>query len=144
MEISRELLSAYLDEALDEAEASRVEQALRASESLRATLAQVLAERDRGEHSLGAIWRRERLTCAGRDTLREHLMNVLSEEEAAYLKFHLEVAGCPYCLANLEDLKQAGAGQGEGRRKRIYQAGASLLPSAGQGSRTGEGPASKG
>jgi len=39
---------------------ARVEQALRSSEALRQSLRKVMQERDRGEHSLGAIWRRER------------------------------------------------------------------------------------
>jgi len=127
-EITRELLRAYLDEALEEGEASRVEQALRVSEGLRAELSRVLGERDRGEHSLGAAWRRERLTCAGRETLRGHLLETLDDDEAAYIKFHLEVVACPYCLANLADLKEARAADGDGRRRRIFQAGAGLLP----------------
>ncbi len=128
MEITREQMRAYLDEALEEAEASRVEQALRASEALRAELARVMAERDRGEHSLGAVWRRERLTCATRESLRGYTLEILDDDEAAYLKFHLEVVCCPYCLANLADLKEAKAPEGDVRRRRIFQAGAGLLP----------------
>ena len=67
-EISREQLHAYLDDALSDAETAQVEQALRDSESLRRSLRQALQERDRGEHSLGAVWRRERLTCASCST----------------------------------------------------------------------------
>src|SRR5947209_4510463 len=67
-EITREQLHAYLDEALSEPETARVEQALRDSEPLRRALKQAMQERDRGEHSLGAVWRRERLTCPGRDS----------------------------------------------------------------------------
>src|SRR5215211_2562159 len=57
-EITREQLHAYLDDALSDAETARVEQALRDSEVLRRSLRQAMQERDRGEHSLGAIWRR--------------------------------------------------------------------------------------
>src|SRR5262245_43198996 len=62
-DITREQLHAYLDDALDDAETARVEQALRASEDLRKALRQAIQQRARGEHSPGATWRRERLTC---------------------------------------------------------------------------------
>src|SRR5437764_2089055 len=67
-DITREQLHAYLDDALTDAETARVEQALRDSEPLRRSLRQALQERDRGEHSLGAVWRRERLTCPTRSS----------------------------------------------------------------------------
>ena len=57
-EITHEQLHAYLDDALSKAEMSRVEQALRTSDALRQALRQAMQERDRGEHSLGAVWRR--------------------------------------------------------------------------------------
>lgn len=60
-------LLAYLDEALGEKELARVEQALRQSASLRQILQRLMVERDRGEHSVGALWRRARLTCATRE-----------------------------------------------------------------------------
>jgi hypothetical protein len=108
--ISREHLHAYLDEALTEAEMSHVERMLRDSPETQTLLRQVIAERDRGEHSLGAIWRRERLTCADREKLGSYLLGVLDPEEEGYLRFHLEVLGCPFCLANFTDLRdQASA-----------------------------------
>src|SRR5262245_55327972 len=106
-EISREQLHAYLDDALSEAENARVEQALRQSEPLRRALRQVMQERDRGEHSLGAVWRRERLTCPNREKLGSYLLQVLDDAEQDYLDFHLHTVGCPYCLANLADLQAA-------------------------------------
>jgi hypothetical protein len=128
-EITRETLHAYLDEALGEADAAKVEQALRESEPLRKMLAQAMQERDRGEHSLGAVWRRARLTCPDREKLGGFLLDVLEDDEAAYIRFHLDVAGCPYCLANLADLKeQKAAPEAKDRRRRIFQAGKDLLP----------------
>ncbi len=64
-----------------------------------------MQERDRGEHSLGAVWRRERLTCPTREQLGSYLLQVLDEGEQDYLDFHLNVIGCPYCVANLADLQ---------------------------------------
>src|SRR4051812_33817246 len=104
-DVTRELLHAYLDDALGEAESARVEQALRESDALRRALVQAMQERDRGEHSLGAVWRRERLTCPPRDQLGSYLLEVLDDGLQQYVTFHLETVGCPYCHANLADLK---------------------------------------
>ena len=129
-EISREQLHAYLDDALSDAETAKVEQALRDSETLRRSLRQAMQERDRGEHSLGAVWRRERLTCPTREQLGSYLLQVLDEGEQDYLDFHLNVIGCPYCVANLADLhalQQEPAPQARERRRRFFQSSAGFL-----------------
>jgi hypothetical protein len=129
-EISRDQLHAYLDDALSEAETARVEQALRTGEALRKALRQVMAERDRGEHSLGAIWRRERLTCPSRETLGSYLLEVLDDEQQQYIRFHLEQVQCPYCVANSTDLRNAQqepAPRARDRRKRYFQSSAGQL-----------------
>lgn len=128
--ISRELLDAYLDDSLSEEETARVETALRASELLRKQLSNVIQERDRGEHTLGAIWRRERLSCPVRDQLGSYLLGVLEEEERDYIEFHLKVVGCSFCLANYADLKnlhQEPEPQLDKRRRRYFQSSAGLL-----------------
>jgi hypothetical protein len=130
--ISREQLHAYLDDALTEAETAAIEQELRQSEPLRQALRLVMQERDRGEHSLGAIWRRERLTCPTREQLGSYLLKVLEEAEQSYFEFHLNVIACPFCLANLADLQvqqQAPVPQVKERQKRIVRASADLLQS---------------
>jgi DNA-binding phage protein len=129
-EISREQLHAYLDDALSDAETAKVEQALRDSEPLRRSLRQAMQERDRGEHSLGAVWRRERLTCPTREQLGSYLLQVLDEGEQDYLDFHLNVIGCPYCVANLADLQalqREPAPQARERRRRFFQSSAGYL-----------------
>ncbi len=128
--ITREQLHAYLDDALSESETARVEQSLRGSDLLRRQLQQAMQERDRGDHSLGAVWRRERLTCPSRETLGSFLLQVLDEGEQDYLDFHLKTVGCPYCLANLADLEaqqQETAPQARERRRRFFQTSASFL-----------------
>ncbi len=122
-EITREELHAYLDDALTEADLSRIEQALRDSAELRTQLAQIREERDRGEHTLGAIWRRERLTCSSRDQLGTYLLGCLEPDLQAYVQFHLETIGCVYCRANLEDLRRLQAADPEAieRARRIYE-----------------------
>jgi hypothetical protein len=135
-EITREQLHAYLDEALSEPETARVEQALRESEPLRRTLRQAMQERDRGEHSLGAVWRRERLTCPSRETLGSFLLEVLDEDEQDYIRFHLETVHCPYCLANLGDLQTAqkeAAPTAKERRRRFFKSSAAYLQATREG-----------
>lgn len=129
-EFTREHLHAYLDDALSEAEMAKVEQALRDSEPLRRALRQTMQERDRGEHSLGAVWRRERLTCPNREQLGSYLLQVLEEEQQDYIAFHLQVVGCPYCVANLADLQalqQEPAPNARERRRRFFQSSAGYL-----------------
>jgi hypothetical protein len=129
-EITREQLHAFLDDALSEAETARVEQALRESEALRRSVQQAIQERDRGEHSLGAVWRRERLTCPNREQLGSYLLEVLDECEQDYIDFHLKTIGCPYCLANLHDLQalqKEPAPKAKERRRRIFQSSAEYL-----------------
>jgi Putative zinc-finger len=131
-DISREQLHAYLDDALTDAETARVEQALRNSEPLRRALRQAMQERDRGEHSLGAVWRRERLSCPSREQLGSYLLQVLDDGLQDYLDFHLNTIGCPFCLANLADLQalqQEPAPKAKERRRRYFQSSAGYLQS---------------
>lgn len=131
-EITREQLHAYLDDSLPDGDIAKIEQALRGSEPLRNILRQVLQERDRGEHSLGAIWRRERLSCPSREQLGSYLLDALEPGLHEYLTFHLQTIGCPFCKANLADLKalqEEPAAKVQQRRRRIFQSSAGLLSS---------------
>jgi hypothetical protein len=128
--ISRELLASYLDDSLSETETAQIEQALRDSEPLRLQLKQLMSDRDRGEHSVGAIWRRRRLSCLPREQLGSYVLGVLDEDVQDYIQFHLKTIGCAYCLANLADLQtqqQEADGQVKSRRKRYFQSSAGLL-----------------
>jgi hypothetical protein len=129
-EVTREQMHAYLDDALPEAEAAKIEQALRGNETLRQQLRLVMQERDRGEHSVGAIWRRERLSCPPREQLGSYLLEALDDNLMDYLRFHLETIACPFCRANLADLKaqqEESAQHAKQRRQRIFQSSAGLL-----------------
>ena len=128
--VNRELLASYLDDALGEGEMTHVEQALRQSENLRQQLHQLMQERDRGEHSVGAVWRRQRLSCPSRDQLGSYLLGVLDDDVQDYIKFHLQTIGCAFCLANLADLQtqqQEATAHVQKRRKRYFQSSAGLL-----------------
>jgi anti-sigma factor RsiW len=123
-------LEAYLDEALPAEEMARIEKALRGDSELARKLAQVIARRDAGVHSLGNIWRRHRLTCLGRQQLGSYLLGVLPDEEADYIRFHLGTIGCRYCRANLEDLERQQSEAREmveTRRRKYFQSSAGYL-----------------
>jgi hypothetical protein len=128
--VTREQLAGYLDDALSDRETAQVEQALRQSEPLRRQLRILMEERDRGDHSLGAIWRRRRLTCPTRDQLGSYLLGALDPEHQDYIDFHLKTIGCSYCLANLTDLKarqEEPTKKVRERRRRFFESSAGLL-----------------
>src|SRR3954453_9297191 len=89
-----ETLRAYLADTLAPGAQARVEKALRESAELRARLEDVRQNRaDAGLHTLGAIWRRARLTCPTRQQLGSALLDALDPELASYIRFHLDVIG---------------------------------------------------
>ena len=104
--ITQSDLQAYLDEALPPDEMAAVEAELRSRPDLLRQLALINGRRDAGVHSVGEIWRRQRLSCPPRQQLGSHLLGALDEGHAAYIDFHLNVVGCRYCQANLEDLRR--------------------------------------
>jgi hypothetical protein len=123
-------LESYLDEALPIEEMTRIEAALRDDPQMARRLAEIIARRDGGLVSLGEIWRRHRLSCPGRQELGSYLLGVLPDEAAQYLAFHMEVAGCRYCEANLADLKTQQiepAAEIQQRRKKYFQSSAGRL-----------------
>src|SRR5437588_11202951 len=125
--ITRELLAGYLDDTLSDHESARVEQALRESEALRQQLRALMTEADRGEHSLGAIWRRQRLSCPTREQLGSYLLQALDTGLQDYIEFHLSKISCPFCLANLADLQrlqQEPAPKARERRRRFFESSA--------------------
>ena len=109
-DVTREMLRDYLHDALPEPELAAVERLVRASAEVRARLDAVREEEDRGEHTVGAIWRRERVSCPGRDQLGGYLLGAGDPDLHDYITFHLTAVGCPSCQANLDDLKKL-AGQ---------------------------------
>jgi hypothetical protein len=107
-----------------------VEQALRDSDPMRKMLHALMQERDRGEHSIGAIWRRERLSCPPRDQLGSYLLQVLDPGVQDYIDFHLHMVGCPFCNANLSDLKtlqEEAPPKTTERRRRFFESSAGFL-----------------
>jgi hypothetical protein len=136
IDITREKLHAYLNDALTDPEMAQVEQALRDSEALRRSLQKVMQDRERGEHTLGAVWCRERLTCPSREQLGSFLLEVLDDDQQDYIEFHLKTIGCAFCLANLHDLEalqNEPAPKARERRRRFFQSSAGFLHIAREG-----------
>ena len=99
-------LQAYLDEALSPEDMTAIEAELRKKPELLKQLAAINARRDAGVHSVGEIWRRNRLSCPSREQLGSHLLGALDAEQASYVDFHIKTIGCRYCQANLDDLRR--------------------------------------
>ena len=124
-------LAAFLDEALPASRCSELEHALRTSTELRNRLIEVRGRETAGLHTIGAIWRRARLSCPNRAELGQFVLGALPADASDYVRFHLEQIGCRYCQANLADL-QAAAEPGEDdqpvrRRTRYFQTSAGYL-----------------
>ena len=102
--VTKPTLRDYLHDVLPQTELAAVERALRTDPALQQLLEEVRAEEDRGEHTVGAIWRREHVTCPTRDELGGYVIQALAPERLAYIEFHLKTVDCPFCLANVEDL----------------------------------------
>ena len=124
-------LRAYLADELPAGTLARVEKALRDSAELRARLEEVRSDRgEAGLHSLGAIWRRNRLTCPTRQQLGSLLLDVLDPDHADYIRFHIDIIACPFCQANLADLEgkaEADTPASQTRRQQILQSSRHLL-----------------
>ncbi len=124
------MLEGYLDDGLADGEIAQVERALRESESLRRLLRVIIQERDRGEHSVGAIWRRQRLSCPTREQLGSYLLQALDSGLQDYVEFHLRTVACPFCLANVADLQtlqNEPPPKVQQRRRRFFESSAGYL-----------------
>ena len=102
--ITDPMLLAYIEESLPNETMSRIEIALRSDDGLRQRLSHLIGRRDSGFHSVGDIWRRHRLSCPTREELGSYLLGAMMDDQAGYIKFHLEQIGCRFCQSNLDDL----------------------------------------
>lgn len=123
-------LEAFLDEGLSPDEMARLEMAIRSQPNLAQALAMLRSRRDAGVHSLGEIWRRNKVSCPTREHLGSFLLGALDREPAEYVRFHLEVIGCRCCQANLQDLQRKQAESSDAsahRRTKYFQSSAGYL-----------------
>ncbi|MEQ8210003.1 MAG: hypothetical protein RH917_09245 [Lacipirellulaceae bacterium] len=124
-------LDAFLDEGLAAEQMDSIEQAIASDATLAKRVAETAGRRDAGLHTLGAIWRRHRLSCPSREQLGSFLMGVLPKEEAAYVAFHVETVHCRRCQASVADLKEqqatANSKDADKRRRKYFETSAGYL-----------------
>ncbi len=84
------------------------------------------------EVTVARVWRERRLTCLKRSTLGSYLLGVLEEPWLSYTQFHLDVVGCPLCLANLQDLEEEDvAGSPREASEQIFASSVGFLKTTG-------------
>lgn len=123
-------LEAFLDETLPAEDSARLERLLRDDPALRTRLTAVLERRDLGGHSLGAVWQQNRVSCADRATLGAYVLGVLDDDARRGLELHLQVVGCRYCQANLDDMRlrrQEPPAAADGRRRKFFESSVGRL-----------------
>lgn len=122
-------LSAFFDEALPPARCAQLEHELRTDAKLRQRLIEVRGRESAGLHTLGAIWRRNRLSCPNRSELGQFVLGTLAAEQRNYIQFHLQKVECRYCQANLTDIDpdDKTPEQATTRRSRYFQTSAGYL-----------------
>jgi len=86
-----------------------------------------LPEDDRAEITVANVWRERRLTCLKRSTLGSYALGVLDDPWIRYTQFHLDVVGCPLCLANLQDLESEEGAEGRPPTDSIFASSVGFL-----------------
>ena len=125
-----EELLAFIDERLVSERCSEIEYALRDDKSFASRLAELISQQDQGGHTVGQLWRRERLSCPPRAVLAAMVDGRLGRRLSQYLRFHIETVGCRICAANLADLERPeNASDAERRSSKIFQSSAGKLRS---------------
>lgn len=57
------------------------------------------------DSTVASVWQARRLTCLKRSTLGAYLLGIVDEAWDTYIQFHLDTLACPFCKANLDDLR---------------------------------------
>jgi len=123
-------LEAYLDEELAPEVLAEIEEQLKARPEMVQELVAINTRREAGVHSIGGVWRRNRISCPSREQLGSYLLGAMPKELRNYVRFHLEAVGCRYCLASIADLQHQQDDAGEEtttRRARYFETSAGYL-----------------
>ena len=127
-EFTDEELMAYIDERLPSDRAAEVERQLRNSGPLTARLVDLLERTDRGDLTIGGMWRRGRWSCPPRAVLAAFVNGRLGDGLSQYLRFHIQTIGCRICEASVQDLSRTdGEDDGLQRTRKIFQSSAGQL-----------------
>ena len=129
-----EELLAYADEQLPLERATALEQQIRGCNELLVRLTQVIQSADKGDLTLGGMWRRGRWSCPPRAIWDAYAAGRLGDGLSQYLRFHIETIGCRICEASLRDLQTNDQpAEAEGRVRKIFQSSAGgLRPTSGK------------
>ena len=74
------------------------------------------------EHLLTDLWEYYRFSCPKRNTIGAYMLGTLEPDWHKYVEFHLNVLGCRFCRANLDDLQsQSQETQQEAFHARIME-----------------------
>jgi len=84
------------------------------------------AEMD-AEVTVAKVWREQRLTCLKRSTLGSYALGLLDDPWRSYTQFHLDVVGCPMCVANLADMQSEEESAAPIDRERMFQSSVGFL-----------------
>lgn len=126
---TNEELLAYVDERLDPIRAAEVERQLRESSAMADRLAVLLQSVERGDVTIGGMWRRGRWSCPPRAVWAGYLDGRLGDGLTQYLQFHLETVGCRICDSSVRDLSRGGSADTVRRVQKIFQSSAGHLRS---------------
>jgi len=78
---------------------------------------------------LSELWEQQRISCLKRSTIGALVLGTLDEAWADYTRFHLDVLGCRFCQANLEDVQaQSEPAERETLRTRVLNSTVGFLP----------------
>ena len=77
--------------------------------------------------TVARVWREHRLTCLKRSTLGSYLLGVLDDPWRSYTQLHLDVVGCPLCVANLADLQAEENTRTPADNERMFQSSVGFL-----------------
>jgi hypothetical protein len=126
---SDEELLGYAAEALSQDRMAAVEASLRVEGGLRARLAVLLQTQSAGTLSVADVWRDGRLTCPTRTDWGSYLLGILDDDVQDYFDFHLQVVGCRYCNANVDDLRRTTQAprEADARRQKFFQSSAGYV-----------------
>jgi len=104
-------LGLYLEEALDPQRMAWIEKRLRKEPALNQILERMRRDPSpTAAHSIGMAWVAGRLTCPTRTQWSKYLAGLLDDDLTDYLRFHLETIECPFCSANVSDLRKRESG----------------------------------
>ena len=83
-----------------------------------ASSSQPIDSSEQFENLLTDLWEYHRFSCPKRNTIGAYMLGTLEPDWHKYVEFHLNVLGCRFCRANLDDLQS----QSQETKQEAFQA----------------------